>query len=173
MQPDLQQLLQQNLRDIQLPTEVGLWPLAPAWWWTLGALLMVVTVSAVILKRKLTDTAYRKTALRTLNQAYKDWENGASSICYLQTANQLLKRCLLHSPQCRPYAGLSGPQWATLLNTAIPSKLGETTSAALTELCYQAEPSVNIQSVHQDVTRWIRSHRFQLINDTFEEHTGV
>ena len=163
MQDQLQQALQQQLRDVHLPEQVGWWPLAPAWWILAAIVIATIVASVFYLRHRRRKNQYRKAALIELERYFKKWQSNGDSAGYLQGANLTLKRCLRHTSvehiSTEPSGlTLTGSAWVTHLNRYISQKLSTKTEFALGEACYQAEPNVEIELVNTEVSRWIRSH---------------
>ena len=94
------------LRDIHLPAEVGLWPLAPGWWLLSGLLLG----AALLAWRYWQGRRLRRLALARLEQLTE------SPDAELATAlSRLLRQAVIsHFPQT--YAGLTGQDWLAFLD---------------------------------------------------------
>lgn len=159
MQQDLQELLKQNLKDIQLPTEVGLWPLAPGWWILVAGLLIVLLLASIKIYRHRTQNNYRRLAFVALCKAHSQWQQDRDPARYLQTANALLRRCVLHVQGKEHLVGLSGKSWTETLNLLAPQVLTDTTQSALIRHCYQRSPNIDVNTVHNELITWIKSHR--------------
>lgn len=105
----LQQALAE-LHDIQLPTEPGLWPLAPGWW------VLLAVVAALIFSVFLFRYWWRRTALK--RAAIAEWQTVADSElagqALLTALAQLLKRAAIsRDPHA---AALTDQHWADYLN---------------------------------------------------------
>ena len=166
MQDQLQDFLKQNLKDIQAPAELGIWPLAPVWWLLAGVLLLTLIIGIMWHRRQQTANAYRKIASQALTTAYQQWQLTGDTHQYLNRANNLLRRCILHIQGNEQIAGRSGEAWLSLLNAATQRKLSATTADALTIKCYQPTPQVDIDLVHHDIKAWIKAHQSASISDT-------
>lgn len=177
MQEELQDFLKQNLKDIQLPSEVGLWPLAPAWWLFAGALLFALILIAKIYYRQRIALGYRRIAVKSLKNAYQKCQQTDNIKQYLYHANTLLRRCILHTQANHHLVGNSGEAWIKVLNSMSKKELSEVTKEALTVQCYQRTPEVNLTLVHREIDNWIRNHRPPIVADnlstTYSEATNV
>jgi len=145
----LAQQLAEKLRDVQLPESVSWWPLATGWWLLLFAILVAITSLGVYLFKRWQANYYRKSAQAELNDAHKLWQKENNSSDYIASANDILKRTMLKS----------GSTWVENLNQMAISPLSDTTQLALAYECYKAEPSVNVETLHADITNWLKTHR--------------
>ncbi len=160
MEPDLNQFLSQQLRDIHMPEPIGWWPPAPGWWALALILLGLMTWSILRIRQAWTANRYRKLALREAEAALDAWRMNADRGSYLTRANAILRRSLLHKNPRRAGPGTQGEAWIATLNAHLATPLSENTGAALATAAYQPEPDVEIEQVHRDVCRWITEHRF-------------
>ena len=169
MQEELQQVLKQNLKDIHLPPEVGLWPLAPAWWVLLVLILGTLVVTIHKFRQYRAKNRYRNTAAKLLNQSYLEWQDQDNTSQYLHTANSLLRRCVLHATNNADQTPLNGKQnssigatgkaWIGILNSYSKQKLSNKTQSALTVESYQKNPDIDVKAVHQELAAWINNHK--------------
>ncbi|MEM7360810.1 MAG: DUF4381 domain-containing protein [Pseudomonadota bacterium] len=159
MQDQLQQMLQQQLRDVHLPDAVSWWPLAPGWWVAGALLLLILIASGLLLRRHVQRNRYRKTALRELENSFSKWEIDQDTGTYLHRANEVLKRTLLHISPAREIARQSGNAWIELLQRHAKRELSEVTQQALAGEHYRPDPRADIDNVHPQLLGWIRTHR--------------
>lgn len=160
MEPDLNAILQEQLRDIHLPEPISWWPPAPGWW-----ILLIIAVALICFAIwKLRDyqqrNRYRKQALLELKRIYEQWQNDANIAVYLQAANALLKRAVKVAAQDgNQSAALSGKDWANLLNNWSRTALSDVTIYALTQAEYQANPQVDIETLQTEIALWLKLHK--------------
>ncbi len=163
MQDTLQEALKQNLRDIHLPDEVGLWPLAPAWWIIAFIVVAAILCATVFYMRHRTRNRYRRAAKNQLDASFKQWQENQIASNYLENANAILRRCVLHAQGSESLVGKTGHQWAYTLNRMASSELSSGAIKALGELCYQPQPELNtdlnIPALHQEISTWIKQHK--------------
>lgn len=145
MSPDVQAQLAQ-LRDIRMPQEIGLWPLAPGWW----ALMLVIVCALVALFswRLLRRRGTRYLALKELEVLSDDDRH--------QFAAQL--SMLMHRVARRKDAStaqLSGRRWAEYLSG---SGLALQHANYLAEAPYtrQSEDATGGADLRHAVENWIR-----------------
>ena len=171
MQPDFQETLKQSLRDIQLPQEVGLWPLAPAWWLLIGGLLLTFLIVFIMFRRYRSARLYRRSAIIALDEAYNQWAKDSDSGRYIQAANALLRRCMLHGQGQQSVAGVSGELWINALNKLTKQKLMVATQNALSSQCYQRAPEIDVAPIHKDIAAWIKNH--QALKAVSKKHSNI
>ena len=101
-----------NLRDIHLPPEPGLWPLAPGWWTVAAALALV----AALLARRYLRRRMLRVALREADHLVAIWQSDADPVELARRLSQLLRRyALWRFPQER-VGGLAGRAWLAFLD---------------------------------------------------------
>jgi len=164
MQDQLRQILEQQLRDLHLPEQVSWWPLATGWWILLVLSLLGLGTLTYLVKAKLKRNRYRKAALSELQSTYLSWQKNQDSAKYLQGANAILKRCMMHICNDTEALSQTGQTWITTLNQHATKSLSPPVQTALGLACYQSTPTVDVESLHPQITHWIKSHRS--INNT-------
>jgi len=155
----LTQTLQQQLRDVHLPSEISWWPLAFGWWLLIGASFVCLIALTIYVRRQRRKAMYRKTALAELNHAFDRWRNDQDTARYLRAANAVLKRCVLHIAPEQHLVARTGKLWLNTLNEFVKQPLSSKTENALTKECYQAQPGTDIESLHTELRAWLGSHR--------------
>lgn len=168
MQENITQLLEENLRDVQLPEPISWWPLAPAWWVLAAAVLVALGWLILLLLRFKRQNHYKKVAKLALEQHFQQWQTNNSASEYAQAANQVLRRCVLHLTKTQAKhrslnVGVAGKEWAKTLTLITEKKhsntLSQTSLDALTERCYHANPDIDVPSLHRELIRWVRNHK--------------
>lgn len=159
MEPDISQILQEQLRDIHMPEAISWWPLAFGWWILIALFLAVLAIAIWQLLRYQQGNRYRKLALAELNNLYSNWQSSADTATYLQTANQILKRAVFQANVNSDTSSLSGHQWAEHLNSYTNQSLAEDSCKALAESIYMKEPDTNVEKLHLDLCTWLKTHR--------------
>ncbi len=161
MNEQMTTILQQQLRDIHLPDAVTWWPLALGWWLVLFAGLgSLILISYRIIKYK-QQNRYRKLALQELQSLFRCWKNTADNTDksqYLQNANALLRRSIIHIDPDHNTTNKTGQDWINSLNRYTQQALQTDTADALAIACYQAKPDVDIPRIHKELTMWFQSH---------------
>ena len=159
MQDSLQQILEQQLRDVHAPEAIGWWPLAIGWWLVIAALLSITAILIVTLIRHFKKNRYRKLAAVELIKTFQQWQQYADSAAYLQQANSILKRSVIHGATDESAISLSGQAWLDCLNLYSRQALSTETEHALGQQCYQALTVVDIESVHGELLGWLKTHK--------------
>ena len=159
MNEQLNNILEQQLRDAHTPDAISWWPLAIGWWVLIALIvgLSVFTLIRFLKNRKI--NVYRKLASQELNRQFMVWQDKQNASDYLQAANAIIKRAYLHISN--ESAGLSGAAWVSLLNTHTRVELSAETADALTGQLYQKSPTVDISRVHNEINSWLRNHSAQ------------
>ncbi len=103
-----------NLEDIVMPDPVSWWPLAPGWYWVLAILLLFAAVSGYCALRRWRANAYRRSALREIDQLPA---TAAEDPIALATGiTTLLKRVAVTAYPRSEVASLSGKAWLAFLD---------------------------------------------------------
>ena len=162
--PQLQEQLLQQLHDVQAPSEVSWWPLAYSWW----ALIAALTIGLLFLVRwqlrRKKNNLYRKLATAELENALALWQDDKDPARYLQTANNILTRCVQHIEEQRALStnsktSLSGEPWLTALNDIGTEPLSSECQLALGQLSYSEKPACNIANIHAEISSWLHTHK--------------
>ena len=159
MNEQLSAVLKQQLRDVHLPEDVSWWPLAYGWWVSIVLSLLGVTALVYYLLRKRKQNAYRYSAIKELDTAYIQWQQNNDIAAYLQSANAILKRTVLHFTNKHDAASESGPTWLETLARSAQNKLSVELKDALASQIYRAKPLANINLVHQELCNWLTTHQ--------------
>ncbi len=137
-----------QLKDIHLPTDISIWPLA--WpWWILIILLLILPILAIFLHRK---NRWRKQALVQLsNIAVTN-----KTLC-IQQCNRLLKQVALFrfGSTC---ASLSGEPWLKFLDSKVKKAIFLPHHLEFASAVDQANCAMNPELLKQAVALWIRKH---------------
>ena len=166
--PQLTQLLQQQLKDVHSPEAIGWWPLAISWWVLLILVIVLISLAGRYLLKKHLQNRYRKAALDELSHSFDQWKSDSNNAEYLQRGHAIIKRVFLHLENSRPNhvgkgvsAGLSGDIWAEKINSVVSKPLSDHTINALVILSYQAEPKADIELIQVELRDWLINHRFE------------
>ena len=166
--PQLTQLLQQQLKDVHSPEAIGWWPLANSWWVLLILVIVLISLAVWYLLKKHLRNRYRKAALDELSHSFDRWKSDSNNAEYLQRGHAIIKRVFLHLENSssghfgnETSAGLSGDIWAEKINSVVKKPLSERTINALVSLSYQAEPKADIELIQAELREWLLNHRFE------------
>lgn len=148
-----------NLRDIHLPDAIGLWPLAPGWWFVIiiASLLFIILFYAV--RRYRQTTAFKRTASQQLdrlnNQCLED-------NLYLKQLNQLLKQTALAVNPREDISRLNGKAWLNFLDRDLAEpEFSQGAGQALECGPYSPNANFDRQSLHALVQQWIKRQQRQ------------
>lgn len=101
-----------DLRDIHLPPEPGLWPPAFGWW--------LVAVALALLGAALARRHWRRrplrAALRELDAVAAHWQRGSDPVRLARSLSKLLRRYALSRFPHAGIAGLTGRAWLDFLD---------------------------------------------------------
>ena len=142
-----------GLFDIVIPDQIPLWPPGPAWFVLAGLIVVGITFIVSWRYRKWQQNAYRRTAVRQLEQL--------EEIRSARGINELLKRVALVSYDRSVVAGLAGSEWMTFLrNTG--GRFSDDDGALLLAGYRKAEvadvAALHLDSLVSAARSWIRHH---------------
>jgi len=159
-QQQLNEILQQQLRDVHLPEPISWWPLAAPWWALLCLIVLALFFAIRAFRNNRARNAYRRHAVSQLSAHYKKWQSNADTSAYLQSANAVLKRASLHLDESARQ--LSGSAWLRYLSQFSPHNLSELTETALSQGIYQKAPEYDVEKIQQELTQWLLKHESKL-----------
>ena len=157
--PEMVQALTEQLRDVHLPEAISWWPLAWGWWVLLVLIICAASTTIWLIKRSINKNRYRGLATTELKSAFRQWNQDNNNMAYLQNANAILKRAVLHTTQQASLTTNSGQAWVELLNNWSAQTLSETSQNALAYGCYQANCDTDIKAVHTELVTWLKKHQ--------------
>lgn len=140
-----------QLKDIQTPEPIGLWPLAWGWW--LIIVLSIVTIALIIkwLVKYINDSRAKKQALAMLAEISKEPHPHKTVIAI----NDTLKRVMLVYLSREQVASLNSASWANLLNTLANDE--HKISAEFVDLAYQPKCSAQKADAYLEQAKsWIK-----------------
>ena len=150
----------ENLRDIHLPTPIGLWPPAPGWWILVALIMFGAIALCVWLVRRARQRRYRKAALLHLHRLYQTWQQQHDDIAFAQATNRLLKQTALAAFPAADVAALSGADWLDWLDRKLRKpRFTEPDVRALAKLYLREPEPIEVESLRDAAQYWIRSHR--------------
>lgn len=156
-QQQLNQILQQQLRDVQLPEPISWWPLAMSWWVLLSLTMLGVCFAIRAFRKNRARNAYRRRALKKLNSHYRQWQSDHNTSQYLQSANAVLKRASLHLDDTARQ--LSGASWLSYLQHFAQDDFSEQANQALSQGMYQKLPAYDVDQIQQELIQWLSKHK--------------
>jgi hypothetical protein len=145
------------LHPLREPAAVGWWPPAPLWWLLALGLSLLVALLGYRVWRRRRDAAYRRRALRRLDELHREWLDRPDDVRYVQDVNALLKATALHCYPPQSVAGLSGERWRLFLERSTGGD--GASAAALTDNLYCPRPPVDGEAVYRFGRHWLHRHR--------------
>ncbi len=141
------------LRDIHLPDPVSWWPLAIGWWLLL-ALLILLPIIVLAVKKLIARRQLRKLALAELSNIESSFGQHKNSQLLVSEISILLRRiCISRFPR-RDVAGLNGEAWTCFLNSQSNS-FDADTCQALINGPFQKQCDINDQTLISACRHWI------------------
>ncbi|MGH1485942.1 MAG: DUF4381 domain-containing protein [Cellvibrionaceae bacterium] len=147
------------LDDIITPQTISLWPLAPAWWIFLIAIITTIFISFLLFKRYIKKWAYRKEALALTKQYHKQWKASNNHSEFCQHLLTTLKRTAMTAYPSQSIETLYGKQWIELLNNQVKKPFDETLTHTICYGQYQKELiDTELDKLYQQCQYWINQH---------------
>lgn len=142
-----------TLRDIHLPEPVPWWPLAPGWWWLLGALFIIIGLIIWLRRRRfrlrLRDAALHELTLLTARCA-------DDQTAFIQALSALIRRCAVARFPPQEAAGLVGESWLAFLDHhGGNNDFTQGPGRALLAGPYAVETQVDTAALADVTRRWI------------------
>ncbi|MCP5523300.1 MAG: DUF4381 domain-containing protein [Verrucomicrobiales bacterium] len=154
-----------RLHDILVPDPVPWWPVAPGWWWVMGAALLFLFVVQLRAFARWQHNRYRRQALGELAALEASLKDPAHRPAVLLELAVLLKRTALTAYPRGEIASLSGPEWSSFLDrTAVGSRFSQGSGQVLHSAVHDPRTVAALEerTVHdlmREVREWIRHHQ--------------
>ncbi len=155
----------ENLHDIVEPAAVSMWPPAPGAWLLAGIALTWIAAGLLLWLIRRRRTAYRREALRILDQLEAEWSGAGHAATVLPRIAELLKRVALAGFGRPRVAALSGAEWLAFLDrTGGDGAFASGPASLLASIPYRpraaGEPTAAERaSILAAARHWIRGHR--------------
>ncbi len=149
-----------QLKDIQLPETIPLWPPAIGWWVLAVLILIGLIYLCHFIYRSWQKKAVAKLALKQLTIYFAQHQATLNKIKYAQDINILLKQVALHYYPPILVAKLSGNSWVMFLN-----KTGNTTDFTdgpaniLAKAPYATTLELDIAAVDKCCKAWVKKQK--------------
>jgi hypothetical protein len=143
----------QQLRDIHVPDPPGLWPPAPGWW-LLG---VIVVAAAAYAAWRLGREMRRRQPIRHARALYaqihqRHCQGELSAEAYLNGANELLKRLLIHAFGDHSARRASGDDWLRLLDRyAGEAAFSQGAGRVLGDDRFRPHTEVDVDALHRRI----------------------
>jgi hypothetical protein len=123
--------------------------------------VMLLTALAFFYYRRYQANAYRRQAVRQLQDLHNEWLVSNNVHIYLGAINALLKSVALRVFPRSDVASRNGAEWVLFLNQTLSAKTaGSHFTEEFAAAHYQAgTPAVNCEDINLTATLWIKQHR--------------
>jgi hypothetical protein len=148
-----------SLKDIAVPQPVSWLP--KTWGWLALALILLAAIllCGLLLYRRWRRNAYRREALRLLDEIAGDFRNGQTRAGASPRLGELLKRTALAAWPRKTIAAVSGNEWVGFLSSH--GEIGDTLKRYLDDLEYRGDAIPGADAADdllRDARRWIERH---------------
>ena len=124
---------------------------------TPAAALLGLAALVYFLVRRYRGNAYRRRALKQLQQLQQEYLVDRDASAYLAKTNALLKSVALVAYPRRDVAARSGEQWLSFLNN--PLSAAEQFQPGFVTGAYQRVcPQIDMEQIHRSAAIWIKRH---------------
>ncbi|THB74844.1 MAG: DUF4381 domain-containing protein [Gammaproteobacteria bacterium] len=145
-----------QLKDIHLPAEPGIWPLALGWWLLL-AFAMALVIAAMIAWARYKRKKPRRDALHQLEEIEKQYLRSKDCVLYVQEISKILRRVGMQAFSRRECAQLNGHDWLQFLQSHSESaSLSDNISKCLLYGPYSKETDLDVSELFKFTQQWIR-----------------
>jgi hypothetical protein len=155
----------ERLHDLVQPPAIPWWPPAPAWYWVLGLLAVLVLVYLVKAILHWQHNRYRREALHLASREQRRLHDPATRAAALVGLGELLKRTALTAYPREQTASLTGASWLAFLDRtsrapgSLPAEL-----AALEAAAYDPRTATHLDAPQADrlaaaVREWLAHHQ--------------
>lgn len=152
-----------QLQALDLPMEIGFWPIAWGWWVLLVLLVCITLASTIWWKRN----RYRFFAKKRLVAYFHDYNQTKNLHVYCQHAAYLLRELAITHYGRSTVSSLNGNEWIVFLNAKVKTPIfDEKTASYLTQAPFcDADyfnthfTNVGVDQLHKQLLNWVRYHR--------------
>lgn len=148
------------LKDIHLPPDVSVWPLASGWWLLIGLILFCIVSGFWIyrlLKRRAGLRAANKLLLAIANDSQQTDQQKLTAL------SALLRRVALSTAPRDQVASLNGPAWLAYLDKGFKdAPFSQGIGCCLADAHYRATPAeVDLPALIKLCQRWLKQQQPQ------------
>lgn len=143
-----------SMRDIHLPGDVGLWPLAYGYW----VVLFLVLVGLALWFRRYQRYVIHRAARAELDRLAADYQQHQNAHELAKAVNVLMRRTALSLKPREEAASLTGSEWMAYLHSCTMSSddtFSSDTQKLLTAGIYQSKVSVDATALLEQCRAWI------------------
>lgn len=149
------------LKDIHLPSEVAVWPLAPGWWLLIGLLVLIAVAVWLGVKRYRRGAVLRE-AQQMLASLRKD--NQLRPAEKLAALSGLMRRVAISTAPRNEVASLTGNRWLMYLDQGLKdAPFSQGPGRCLAESPYRSEPAeldaAELAAVFECCQTWIKARK--------------
>jgi cbb3-type cytochrome oxidase subunit 3 len=148
------------LKDIHLPPDVSVWPLASGWWILIGLILFCIASGFWIYRR-----LKRRAGLRAANKLLLAIANDSQQTDQqkLTALSALLRRVALSTAPRDQVASLNGPAWLAYLDKGFKdAPFSQGIGCCLADAHYRATPAeVDLPALIKLCQRWLKQQQPQ------------
>jgi len=110
-----------ELKPLQLPNSIDVWPWAPGWYLLIITSVVIVSLGVYLWLRYRQQSLYKRQALMALNEIANNYQKNQNISQSTEALSALLKQVILvHLPR-EEVSQLSGKAWLKLLDSATQS----------------------------------------------------
>jgi hypothetical protein len=147
-----------QLRDAHSPDPVGIWPLAPGWWFLILLGLILLVALCVYGLRAWRSTIWKRQARSEFNRIRQAYLSQPGEM-HLIALNQLMKRTLCSAKRSREYMHYAEHDWANALSSVkVKGKpiLQEADVNLLSREIYHPQQAKLDDSALMRIAQWIK-----------------
>jgi hypothetical protein len=148
------------LRDIHLPSPIGLWPLAIGWQALIIVSILLISSMIVRFYRKYQIERPKRQALILLKHYEKNFLRTGNSQMTTALISELLKRVALAYYPRKTIASLTGEAWIEFLNQSSENVQFQSVRDLLNEQPYQPTKFQNLTPLFSRAKQWIKQQPY-------------
>lgn len=145
-----------NLKDIHLPPDISVWPIASGWWLLALTIILIITVAYLFFRLAIQRKAYRKAALKELMQletATLEPDAFAEKIAVIIRRTALVTA--KNSKKTMNMAQLHGIEWRNYLQQSMPAEQAEIIAIGR----YKPLETLDKAALLKAAEQWIKGHK--------------
>jgi hypothetical protein len=150
-----------QLKDIKLPHDVSIWPLAYGWYVMLIILLVFSMILLFIYKQYRKKTFVKRMILTRLAVLKNEKQNSIQCKNIFEELSSLLKQAALYVYPRKEVAGLQGIAWLEFLDKTLPKQncsFSQGPGQILLSAPYKMKVDDNIEDVITLIEIWVKKN---------------
>lgn len=145
-----------QLKDIHLPPEASVWPLAPGWWVVVLLCMVLVGLAFIFFLKRRRIQRFRRSVVGMLHDIRLP-ENESDTPRFLGEVSVLLRRVAIHCYPRMDVASLSGERWLLFLDEkGDTDRFMHGVGQALAEGPYRIHTAAEAERLRQLAESWIQ-----------------